>query len=126
MMKKEKHKNSRINDEELENIRREKKNTKILYKNFGQESISNPYDPFLEWIKELCAENDIETDELLDRCNVYSMHKEVFSSYFNTGHASRNEKPQYMDEDGEIHDVDENYDPKIHKLVYDGSLKVEV
>ena len=85
--------NSRINDEELENIRREKKNTKILYKNFGQESISNPYDPFLEWIKELCAENDIETDELLDRCNVYSMHKEVFSSYFNTGHASRNEKP---------------------------------
>ena len=35
-------------------------------------------------------------------------------------------KPQYMDENGEIHDVDENYDPKIHKLVYDGSLKVEV
>ena len=35
-------------------------------------------------------------------------------------------KPQYMDEDGEIHDVDENYDPNIHKLVYDGSLKVEV
>lgn len=35
-------------------------------------------------------------------------------------------KPQYMDKDGEIHDVDENYDPKIHKLVYDGSLKVEV
>ena len=34
-------------------------------------------------------------------------------------------KPQYMDEDGEIRDVDENYDPKIHKLVYDGSLKVE-
>ena len=34
-------------------------------------------------------------------------------------------KPQYMDEDGEIHDVDDNYDPKIHKLVYDGSLKVE-
>ena len=34
-------------------------------------------------------------------------------------------KPQYMDEDGEIHDVDENYNPKIHKLVYDGSLKVE-
>lgn len=34
-------------------------------------------------------------------------------------------KPQYMDKDGEIHDVDENYDPKIHKLVYDGSLKVE-
>lgn len=34
-------------------------------------------------------------------------------------------KPQYTDEDGEIHDVDENYDPKIHKLVYDGSLKVE-
>ena len=34
-------------------------------------------------------------------------------------------KPQYMDEYGEIHDVDENYDPKIHKLVYDGSLKVE-
>lgn len=35
-------------------------------------------------------------------------------------------KPQYMDENGEIHEVDENYDPKIHKLVYDGSLKVEV
>lgn len=34
-------------------------------------------------------------------------------------------KPQYMDEGGEIHDVDENYNPKIHKLVYDGSLKVE-
>lgn len=34
-------------------------------------------------------------------------------------------KPQYMDENGEIHDVDENYDPKTHKLVYDGSLKVE-
>ena len=34
-------------------------------------------------------------------------------------------KPQYMDKDGEIRDVDENYDPKIHKLVYDGSLKVE-
>lgn len=34
-------------------------------------------------------------------------------------------KPQYMDEDGEIHDVDDNYDPKIHKIVYDGSLKVE-
>lgn len=34
-------------------------------------------------------------------------------------------KPQYMDEDGEIHDIDDNYDPKIHKLVYDGSLKVE-
>lgn len=34
-------------------------------------------------------------------------------------------KPQYMDKDDEIHDVDENYDPKIRKLVYDGSLKVE-
>ncbi len=34
-------------------------------------------------------------------------------------------KPQYMDENGEIHDVDDNYNPKVHKLVYDGSLKVE-
>ena len=34
-------------------------------------------------------------------------------------------KPQYMDEHGEVHDIDDNYDPTIHKLVYDGSLKVE-
>lgn len=34
-------------------------------------------------------------------------------------------KPQYMDEHGEVHDIDDNYDPTIHKLLYDGSLKVE-
>lgn len=34
-------------------------------------------------------------------------------------------KPQYMDEHGEVHDIDDNYDPTIRKLVYDGSLKVE-
>lgn len=34
-------------------------------------------------------------------------------------------KPQYMDEHGEVHDIDDNYDPTIHKLVYDGSLNVE-
>ena len=34
-------------------------------------------------------------------------------------------KPQYMDEHGEVRDIDDNYNPTIHKLVYDGSLKVE-
>ena len=84
---------SKIDEEELKGLRKEITNAKVLYKNFGQKRIANPYDPFLEWIRELCAYNDVQIEELLDKCEVYPMHKEVFASYINSGCASRNEKP---------------------------------
>lgn len=82
-----------IGTEELAILKKEKPNVVLLYKNFAENRIAEPFDPFLEWIKELCVKNSVSIEELLDECDVYSLHKEILSSYLKTGLAKRKDKP---------------------------------
>lgn len=79
--------------ESMERARKEGNSAVILYKDFHVNDIPGPFDPFLQWIKDLCAQNNIEHRQLLEECEVYSMHQEVFGSYFEKGLCVRTENP---------------------------------
>ena len=50
------------------------------------------YEPFLNVLREIIGRHDIDIDELLDECDIYSLLKNVFKSYIETGVVRRTEK----------------------------------
>lgn len=85
--------NFEVDLEGLERARIAENNAVILYKNFHTDDIPEPFDPLLQWIMDLCVQNGIDYVQLLEDCEVYSMHREVFESYFTDGVCVRTENP---------------------------------
>lgn len=82
-----------ISEEDIEETRVKREDTILLYESFTEETISGPFDPFLKWIKELCDSNGLTYAELLDDCDTYLLHRQLFESYFTDGMSARIENP---------------------------------
>lgn len=80
-----------INPEDIEKTRKQRNDSQIFYKNFDVKNITGPFDPFLQWIKELCDKHGMPYTQILEECKVYSLHKPIFESYFTTGIGKRTE-----------------------------------
>lgn len=78
---------------ELERVKSERNDLAIMYKDFNENCMRGAFDPFLQWIGRLCKKHGISIEELLDSCEVYLMHREIFSSYFTNGVCVRTESP---------------------------------
>lgn len=82
-----------IDQEALDFLKKKREDWSVLYKDFNESCMRGAYDPLLQWIGELSKKHQLPISQLLDSCEVYSMHREVFSSYF-TGEVSvRTENP---------------------------------
>ena len=78
---------------ELERVESQQKNMTIIYKDFNENCMRRPFDPFLQWIGQLCKKHGISIEELLESCEVYLMHQKIFFSYFTNGVCVRTESP---------------------------------
>ena len=79
--------------EELDRLKTERQGLSIMYKDFNEHCMRGPYEPFLHWIRKLTQKHGVSVQKLLDSCEVYSIHREVFASYFSDGVCVRTETP---------------------------------
>lgn len=66
------------------------------YHKYQSLSIANPYEPFLDIIKDFIREKILEEgsyslEEFFDKTDVYPVHREILRSYFNEGRCIRRE-----------------------------------
>lgn len=82
-----------IKKKDMEDILLNNNNVKLLYHEYKSCEFQKAYDPILPWIKELYFEyfSDVEIDVFLDECDVYSLQKPIFKSYFEKGFCERDE-----------------------------------
>lgn len=67
----------------------------LLYHRYSKNDIKEPYEPLINGIRyyyQKFFSNDMNVSEFIDRCDVYSLHKEIFVSYLSTGVAHRTEQ----------------------------------
>ena len=75
-------------------IKKNNRNMYLLFHKYDDNPVTNPYDPFLDWIRELyhvLYENEMAIDDFLEACHVYPLQKDLFSSYIKTGVCRRKE-----------------------------------
>ena len=66
----------------------------LMYHKFGNNSIKEPYEPFLSNIKRYYNKyfaSTMSVSDFVDKCGVYSLHKEIFITYIEKGFARRSE-----------------------------------
>lgn len=71
----------------------EKINT--YYHQFEADTISDPYEPFLQFISEQIKFQDINVDMMLKACQVLPIQREMFKGYFENGELLRSENIIY-------------------------------
>lgn len=69
-------------------------NTKYLYHEYNDDIIQKPYEPLLDWIKELYYEyfSEININDFLEECEVYPLHIPIIKSYIENGVCRRDER----------------------------------
>lgn len=66
---------------------------KVLYYEFRPDKMQEAYEPFLDWIKQIYLESGIETpEEFMEKCQVYSLHRDMLCSYIRDGICLRREE----------------------------------
>ena len=66
---------------------------KFMYHSFEAGEMLGAYEPFLDWVKQLYYELSNEPlDVFFEKCNVYSLHRNIYKSYFETGVCKRKEE----------------------------------
>lgn len=53
----------------------------IIYHHFDTSDVVKAYEPFFDVIKKIVLKNNIDIDELMDKCNVYQLHRSVIKAY---------------------------------------------
>ena len=82
-----------INADKLSLIKEDNTKVKIVHRDFCDARVSRPFDPFLQTINELCIKHELRIEEVLEKCQIYPLHCEIYESYFTSGIATRKEKP---------------------------------
>lgn len=66
---------------------------KVLFYEFRPDKMQEAYEPFLEWIKQIYLDSGVETpEEFMDKCQVYSLHRDMLCSYIRDGVCIRKEE----------------------------------
>lgn len=66
--------------------------TKVLFHEFSADLMTDAYEPFLEWVKQLYEESGaLSPEEFLEKCHIYPLHRDMFCGYLKTGVCVRKE-----------------------------------
>lgn len=74
--------------------------TFYMYHEYQPDFLYEAYEPFLDWIRLFYInfyQNHMSLDTFLQTCQVYSLHREIFSSYITTGRCVRTEEIMYTE-----------------------------
>lgn len=55
-------------------------NCNVIYHHFDTSDVVKAYEPFFDVIKSMVLKNNIDIDELMDKCNVYKLHRSVIKA----------------------------------------------
>ena len=80
--------------EEIEKLVGEPYKRGLLYHRYTKNDIKEPYEPLISGIRyyyQKLFSDEMSVSEFIDKCNVYSLHKELFVSYIQNGCAHRTE-----------------------------------
>lgn len=81
-----------INSETVKALQRKWNRTSFYYFEFCGSKMNVAYDPFFDWIKERCNEENLSYEDLMEICQIYPLHRDVLLSYFKTGRAKRTDE----------------------------------
>ena len=83
----------RITKEIVTESLNENANIKVLFYEFRPDKMQEAYEPFLEWIKQIYLKSGVETpEEFMEKCQVYSLHRDMLCSYIRNGVCIRKEE----------------------------------
>lgn len=80
--------------EEIEKIVGEPYKKGLLYHRYTKNDIKEPYEPLISGIRyyyQKLFSDEMSVDEFIDECNIYSLHKELFITYIQSGFVMRRE-----------------------------------
>lgn len=83
-----------LNLEDIEKIVGSEYKEGLLYHRFSKNDIKEPYEPFMNGIRYYYQKHfshEMTVQEFIDKCDVYSLHREIFISYLSEGRAKRDE-----------------------------------
>lgn len=89
-----------LNLEEIEEQVGQRFRDGLLYHRYSKNDIKEPYEPFMSGIRyyyQKFFSKEISVEEFIEKCNVYSLHKEIFISYLKNGIATRKEAIIYAE-----------------------------
>lgn len=66
--------------------------SKIIYHHFDSSDVVKAYDPFLDIIKTMVAEDNVSVDDLMEQCGVYKLHWGVIKAYLEGRVVTREEE----------------------------------
>lgn len=58
---------------------------------FKHDEMPSAYEPYLSIVRRIVEYENIDLDQFMDKCDVYSRHRSIISSYFKTGICKREE-----------------------------------
>lgn len=87
----------RLIKEEIKEVVCDEYGDRIFYHCFEENKMNEAYDPFFEIIKQLLSDSNVDMEEFIKSSGVYSLHIEVFRSYFETGRCIRLEEPFFSE-----------------------------
>jgi diguanylate cyclase (GGDEF)-like protein len=64
----------------------------IIYHHFDTSEVINAYEPFLNVIKEFVNNSNTNIEELMEKCNIYRLHRRVIGEYFRGKTVARDEE----------------------------------
>lgn len=71
-----------------------------VYHEYQPDSLYEAYEPFLDWIRLFYVnfyQDHMSLEHFLKTCHIYSLHREIFSSYIQTGTCTRTEEIMYTE-----------------------------
>lgn len=86
-----------ITEEEIADMLPAEYSDRIFYYSFKKNYMEEAYAPFLDIIKQLINAAGISAKEHIENSKIYTLHKSIFESYFNTGRAKRIEEPFFSE-----------------------------
>jgi hypothetical protein len=66
-----------------------KEGVEHFYHTYNHEDMMEPYEPFIGIIGDIIKKYELDLDQLLEKAEVYSLHREIFQSYFLNGRCER-------------------------------------
>ncbi|MBQ1688219.1 MAG: response regulator [Lachnospiraceae bacterium] len=87
--------NFQLTEAELQEMELELGSYQLVYHAFSENKVRESYEPFLDIIRDYVFEkcnNSSKIDVFLDKCNVYSLHRQLFKNYFTGEHLHRQEE----------------------------------
>lgn len=80
-----------ITEEEAVSLKSVFHDSDVIYHHFDTSDVVKAYEPFFDVIKKIVLKKNINIDDLMDKCNVYKLHRSVLKAYLEGKMVTREE-----------------------------------